>query len=493
MATQKFLDQNGLQTLWTKIKQHVGSASVSYAASAGYATTASNATNAAKATNATQADKVKNSLNIVVKTAAGATSTVTFNGSAAQTATIDMSALATDAELNAAIESLGAEIDARISGVVADGTLITASTDASKKVTVGPTTKLTTAVGLAEGNVRSVTDGTTNGYIVVNTGGATAAIQVADFSSYATTSTLNTKVNGLSASIATNASEISTIKNAIAGGTHFIGISTTSITDNGTEKPTIGGKTATVAKGDIVIYDNKEFINTSDTATPLWEELGDTTAESDRITALENWKTNTVTPKFTEIDNSIAAIAATAANLANTVVRSFGGKTGTITIKTDSSTVTDGSASADGKATVDFAMSNNQLTGEVKLPKAIWTAIQSTEGTNTDTINLTSSVTGTKIKVSAGANTEAPASGGKKLSTSGQIYTYGEGIKTALNDAALGSITTSSTSTNAVNDTGSTYKKTTYTITPKDINGTAHTAATFEIESISDEFIAALV
>ena len=43
----------------------------------------------------------------------------------------------------------------------------------------------------------------------------------------------------------------------------------------------------TYESGDIVIYGNKEFIYDGET----WIELGDTTAESDRISQLESWKT----------------------------------------------------------------------------------------------------------------------------------------------------------------------------------------------------------
>ena len=53
--------------------------------------------------------------------------------------------------------------------------------------------------------------------------------------------------------------------------THFLGESTTAITDGGTQKPTIGGSEVTPNAGDIVVYGNGEFI-WSGTA---WVELGD--------------------------------------------------------------------------------------------------------------------------------------------------------------------------------------------------------------------------
>lgn len=53
--------------------------------------------------------------------------------------------------------------------------------------------------------------------------------------------------------------------------THFLGQSTTAITDGGTETPTIGGATVTPHAGDIVVYGNGEFIWSGS----AWIELGD--------------------------------------------------------------------------------------------------------------------------------------------------------------------------------------------------------------------------
>lgn len=53
---------------------------------------------------------------------------------------------------------------------------------------------------------------------------------------------------------------------------HFLGTSTTAITDGGTETPTISGWSGTLAAGDVVIYGSKEFIYT---AANKWELFGD--------------------------------------------------------------------------------------------------------------------------------------------------------------------------------------------------------------------------
>lgn len=77
--------------------------------------------------------------------------------------------------------------------------------------------------------------------------------------------------------------EISSIKSAIAGGTHFVGTTTTALFDGATTNPiTVGSKSHTPVAGDIVLYDNKEFIWTGN----AWEELGDLT----RVGALETWR-----------------------------------------------------------------------------------------------------------------------------------------------------------------------------------------------------------
>lgn len=491
MATQKFLDQNGLQTFWEKIKTKIADSvkaiqdnavlktgdhimAGKLTANGGFVgNLTGNVTG--KADTAGTADKTKAALTITVKKEDGTSTTTTFNGSSAQSATIDMSTLATDAQLNAAIESLGAEIDARVASVTADGTLITANTSTDKKVTIGPTTKLTTAVGLAEGAVRSVTEGSTNGYIAVNTGGTATGVKVKGINTaaykevgyFVSKDTYNTGINKAYAGVTANAGEIANIKNAIAGGTHFIGISTTAITNGGTEKPTIGGSQKTAANGDIVIYGNKEFIWNGS----AWAELGDTTAESNRITALEKWKTDasaTISSNSAGVTanaGEIATIKNTITNLSKAVVTSFGGKTGAITVNTTASSITPGTTTGNGKATVDFAMSGSNLTAEVALPSQIW-------------INK--------------ANIESLTTSHNSLS--GTVNTLSGTVNTIKNNyvsktAAVGSITTAVASPSGATAISATGNITTWTITPNSVAGAALTTAKIEIESIPDSWI----
>ena len=74
---------------------------------------------------------------------------------------------------------------------------------------------------------------------------------------------------------------------ALSGAMHFIGTTTTAITDGGTEQPTIGGSAIALANlkaGDVVLYKNgnnpiaSEYVWTADGTSGKWELLGDESA-----------------------------------------------------------------------------------------------------------------------------------------------------------------------------------------------------------------------
>lgn len=69
---------------------------------------------------------------------------------------------------------------------------------------------------------------------------------------------------------------------ALNAATHFEGV-----VEGETFEAAIAASSKTFEAGDIVIYGNKEYIFDGED----WIELGDTTAESDRISALEDWQT----------------------------------------------------------------------------------------------------------------------------------------------------------------------------------------------------------
>lgn len=70
-------------------------------------------------------------------------------------------------------------------------------------------------------------------------------------------------------------SDIEDIRSALSGGIHYIGVTTTALTDGSSTNPiTIGGQSVTAKSGDLVIYGNLEFIFTS--TDNKWHEFGST-------------------------------------------------------------------------------------------------------------------------------------------------------------------------------------------------------------------------
>ena len=70
-------------------------------------------------------------------------------------------------------------------------------------------------------------------------------------------------------------SDIADIKTSITGGMHYIGTTTTALTDGSSTNPiTIGGASVTAKSGDIAIYGNLEFIFSS--TDSKWHEFGST-------------------------------------------------------------------------------------------------------------------------------------------------------------------------------------------------------------------------
>lgn len=69
-------------------------------------------------------------------------------------------------------------------------------------------------------------------------------------------------------------SDIQEIRNLISSGVHYIGTTTTALTDGATTNPiVIGGKNVTAKSGDLAIYSTKEFIFSD--SDSKWHEFGD--------------------------------------------------------------------------------------------------------------------------------------------------------------------------------------------------------------------------
>ena len=92
-------------------------------------------------------------------------------------------------------------------------------------------------------------------------------------------------ITSLSVQMKAAEASISALSNAV----QFLGVSSTEITNNGTQKPTIdGSEVSSLEAGDVVFYGNKEFIWDG----AKWVELGDTTVENQRLADLEGWVAN---------------------------------------------------------------------------------------------------------------------------------------------------------------------------------------------------------
>lgn len=82
----------------------------------------------------------------------------------------------------------------------------------------------------------------------------------------------------------------------IAGGVHYVGVTTTALTDGATTNPiTIGGNSYTAANGDMVVYGNQEFIFSGD--DNAWHEFGDLSGLGDL--AYQDTATGNFTPAGT--------------------------------------------------------------------------------------------------------------------------------------------------------------------------------------------------
>ena len=133
---------------------------------------------------------------------------------------------------------------------------------------------------------------------------------------------------------------------ALASATHFIGVKTV--------------LPATAANGDVVIVGEKEYIYSKPegSETGEWKELGDTTAEQARIGALETTvgsasqgEGKPATGLVKKVEDLAAAVGG------SSVVNTFGGQSGTITVDT--------AAKDEGK--VKFTMDGKKLTATVNI------------------------------------------------------------------------------------------------------------------------------
>ena len=108
---------------------------------------------------------------------------------------------------------------------------------------------------------------------------------------------------------------------AISGGTYFLGVTTTELTDGATTNPiTIAGESVTATNGNVVAYGNKEFVYAA--ADSKWHELGDLTNLGDL--ALKDSASGLYTPAGTvskpDVDVTPTAVSITEFATAGSVV-----------------------------------------------------------------------------------------------------------------------------------------------------------------------------
>lgn len=143
-----------------------------------------------------------------------------------------------------------------------------------------------------------------------------------------------------------------TARAAIAGGTSFLGITTTALTDGASTSPiVIGGENVNAVNGGIAIYSNKEFIYAD--SDNKWHEIGDTTNLGDL--AYKDTASGSFTPAGTVSQPTFTGSSTTSTG---TFTPSGSVSTPTITVTPDTvSKYVAASASGGGSVTAGSAAS----------------------------------------------------------------------------------------------------------------------------------------
>lgn len=105
--------------------------------------------------------------------------------------------------------------------------------------------------------------------------------------------------------------EITAADLGLSSAMHFLGISTTEVTDHGAQKPTIGSSAVTPAEGDVVLYNHEEFVwaKVGTSGALAWERLG-----RDSSFALAN-HTHEIAANVDNITGNPVQLTGTAGNL----------------------------------------------------------------------------------------------------------------------------------------------------------------------------------
>ena len=195
-------------------------------------------------------------------------------------------------------------------------------------------------------------------------------------------------------------------REAIKGGTHFIGVTTSTITDGSTTNPiTIGGESVTAVNGDIVVSGNKEFIFA--TNDNKWHELGDTTGLG--ALALKDSVSAVYTPAGT-VSKPDVTVTPTAVGIKE--ISADGSVTaGTIKEFSADGSVTNGTIkelSADGSVTggsiYEMSSEGSVVAGSANVPTAVTLPV------------LTTTLNGTTLEISWAAGSVVAGTAGTPTS-----------------------------------------------------------------------------
>ena len=171
---------------------------------------------------------------------------------------------------------------------------------------------------------------------------------------------------------------------AITGGyTKFLGVTTTPLEDGDTTNPiTINGQSVTAGNGDIVTYNNKEFIFNGNTGIEAWQELGDLSALGEMafadtasgsftpqgsISGSFSGTSTTSTGKFTP-SGSITGTSFTGASMTSTGTFTASGTVSKPTVTPTSTTVNAVDTTGIATAVTGFNDSTNQVSGSSVTP-----------------------------------------------------------------------------------------------------------------------------
>ena len=284
--------------------------------------------------------------------------------------------------LKSSIEAISGEIAKRALGVTG-GTGISVTKDNSNNYTVAVTENInnaatnfnsaikTVATGDAVGQIKVTTFGDTSTNVTVNGITKSTADTITDAVTQAGTNTGNQITeydtalrDGYTGTLKSLKTSIDTLA---TGRTKFLGVKTALPTSEMTGGDIVAIAGAANGGTDATGKNGKEYIY--DAATETWIELGDTTAElaaisdlDERLDLVEGVNSNqsgSISTLETKVGNLITLVGAGATDGANgSVVNTFGGKKGAITVTSATK------ETSDDTLKVKLSMDNNALVAE---------------------------------------------------------------------------------------------------------------------------------